>query len=522
MSIQKLILCFDGTGNEPADSEADRRFFGLLGTEDASVSNVCKLHLLFGGDLKNGQAIDGQRSFYYSGVGTYGGTLRRVFNTLLAPDNKDVGRIIRAAVKDVAQWEQDNPGEAYELFVFGFSRGAAIARRFAAVLHDFQEIKRAPQVRFLGVFDTVAAIGKPNLDDDTKPISDVLFENGTLSQRVDEALHLLSLDEQRIAFQPTLVNKDPRVTEVWFPGVHSDIGGGFRFDGLSDITLQFMLDEIERRGLGLKVRDPLEIPYAEINGQCDNCDLDMEDLIIQPDPLGKMHPKKRPPVATRITLADRVPRVNVEDRASPDENDLPLIHAAAVERVHGDRDYRPKTLRRPHGVLYTYGMPNLEPVVTWSGLGEHLMVGERPAKLLEVDGTQTAKVYANRKYNRSGVLLEKDAQYLFRVPEGQVWYDASIGCDENGWDRDGQELGMRELFIKLSEGRRRHPKARWFELIGTVGLNDENRFRVIKHTGADAAFSPKAEGELYFFANDLDRMYGNNRGFIVVNVTRIA
>ena len=522
MSKQKLILCFDGTGNEPADSEADKRFFGLLGTEDESVSNVCKLHLLFGGDLKNGQAINGQRSFYYSGVGTYGGTLRRVFNSALAPDNKDVGRIIRAAVKDVAQWERDNPEKKYELFIFGFSRGAAIARRFAAVLHKFHEITRAPSVRFLGVFDTVASIGKPNLDDDTKPVSDVVFENGTLSPKVKEALHLLSLDEQRIAFQPTLMNKDSRVTEVWFPGVHSDIGGGFHFDGLSDIALQFMLDEIKRRELGLHVRDPLVIPYADINNQCDNCDLGLEDLMIQPNPLGKMHAKKRLPIATRITLADRAPRVNVNDKPSSDKNDLPLVHVAAIERVHADRDYRPKSLRRAHKVLYFYGSPNSDSVIAWSSLGEHLIVGDRPAKPLKVGDKQTTRVYANRKYNRSGVLLEKNAKYQFAIPKGQVWYDASIDCDENGWDRDSEALGIKELFIKLSEGRRRHPKAKWFELIGTVGSNDDNLLRVTKHTSKNSAFSPRTEGELHFFANDLDRKYGNNRGFITVDVRRIA
>ncbi len=522
MTKEKLILCFDGTGNEPSDSETDRRLFGLLGTEDNSISNICKLHLLFGGDLKNGQSIAGQKSFYYSGVGTYGGALRRVFNKALAPENKDVGRIIRAAVEDLAQWEQDNPNTEYELFIFGFSRGAAIARRFAAVLHTFNEISRSPNIRFIGIFDTVAAIGKPNLDDDTKPVSDVLFENGSVSPKVIEALHLLSLDERRIAFQPTLMNKDQRVTEVWFPGVHSDIGGGFRFDGLSDVTLQFMLDEIKNRALGLQVRDPINIPYNKINDQCANCDLDLEDLMIQPEPQGKIHPKKRPLIATRVTLADRTPRINIDDQPSQSEDDLPLIHAAAIERVHADRDYRPKSLRGKHKVLYPYGAPTQEPIVRWKNLAEHLMVGDLSAKPLKIDATQTTKVYANRKYNRSGILLETNAQYQFSIPTEQVWYDASISCNEKGWDRETQELGLSELFIKLSEGKRRHPEAKWFELIGTVGPNEDNLFRVTQYTEEGATFSPDTDGELNFFANDLDRKYGNNRGFITVNVTRVG
>ena len=468
-----------------------------------------------------GKPFPGQQSFYYSGVGTYGGTLRRVFNTALAPSNKDVGRIIRAAVKDLENWEKVNQGLEYELFIFGFSRGAAIARRFASILHSFDELTRSPSIRFIGVFDTVAAIGKPNLDDDTKPVSDVLFENGSLSPKVTEALHLLSLDERRVAFQPTLMNKDPRVTEVWFPGVHSDVGGGFRFDGLSDVALQFMLDEIQNRNLGLQIKDPIGVPYDDINDQCDHCDLALEDLIIQPDPLGKIHQKKRPPITTRITLSDRTPRINIDDQPSTDNEDLPLIHASAIERVHTDREYRPKALRGKHNVLYPYGAPTREPIVTWESLGEHLMVGDLPAKPLPVDATQSTTVYANRKYNRSGILLEEGAKYLFSVPENQIWYDASIACDEMGWDRETQELGISELFIKLSEGRRRHPDAKWFELIGAIGTNDHNLFRIIEHTDENSIFSPKTDGELQFFANDLDRMYGNNRGFITVNITRV-
>lgn len=522
MAKESLILCFDGTGNEPGDSRDDERLFGLLGTEDASISNIFKLHLLLGGDLADGQAIEGQRSYYYSGIGTYGSKVRRVFNQALSPANKDVGRIISAAVEDLAQWERDHPGVDYELSLFGFSRGAAIARRFAAKLHEFDALQRASRVRFIGVFDTVASIGKPNLDDDTKPISDVVFENGTLSAHVDEALHLLSLDEQRIAFQPVLMNKDDRVTEVWFPGVHSDVGGGFRFDGLADIALQFLLDELDRRHLGLQITDPMSVPCEEINAQSQDCDLDLADLIIQPDPLGKMHPKKRPPIMTRITLASREPRINIDDKPSQDEADLPIVHASAIERIHADREYRPKALRRAHKVLYPYGAPHLDPIMTWQGLDEHLVVGERMAKPLEVGKAQMTRVYANRKYNRSGVLLRAGEKYVFEIPAGQVWYDASIDCNETGWDRDTEELGILELFVKLKEGQRRHPTAKWFEMIATVGRSDQALARVIEHTKDGEPFAPRQEGELHFFANDLDKRYGNNRGFISIYVTRVG
>lgn len=513
----KLILCFDGTGNEPKDATQEKTWFGLGEEADSSISNVFKLHLMFGGDLKGNQVLTGQRSYYYSGVGTYGKTLKRAFNQALAPENKDVSKIIRAAVDDLAAWEKGNPGQEYELYLFGFSRGAAIARRFASVVGKFDTLLKPPVVRFLGVFDTVASIGRPNLDDDTKPISDVVFENGTLSDQVKEALHLLSLDERRVAFMPTLMNHEERVTEVWFPGVHSDIGGGFNADGLSDITLQFMTDELERRGLGLQLLDPIKIDCGEINKQCDNCDLDLHDLIIQPNPMGKLHYQKRPPITSRITLTDRRALVSIGDKPS---EITPVIHHSAIQRIHNDPDYRPNALRVPHVVLNPFGADHKSMTEKWSGLSEHILVGEPAARPLDVGKSQTIYVYANQKYNRSRVLLEQNKEYCFTIEAGQLWYDASIACNEKGWDRETKELGCKEFFIKLSEGKRRLPAAKWFELIGAVDRNDNHLFQVTNFTSILNIYSPPEEGELFLFANDMDSRYGNNRGLLQVVVTR--
>ena len=57
---------------------------------------------------------------------------------------------------------------------------------------------------------------------------------------VEKAIHFVSIDEAREPFIPTLFNSDPRVTEIWCPGIHSDIGGGYYHDGLSDNVLQLM------------------------------------------------------------------------------------------------------------------------------------------------------------------------------------------------------------------------------------------------------------------------------------------
>ncbi|MBW1792226.1 MAG: DUF2235 domain-containing protein, partial [Deltaproteobacteria bacterium] len=227
---KNITICFDGTCNHPRDARQEREWFGRGEIEDSSITNIVKLHLLLGGNLLNTALNAGQHSFYYSGIGTYGTHLQRLFNVVFAPENLDVGRIVRKAREDLAAvWEK---GDAVHLF--GFSRGAALARRFAAILlhNGLPGMKEIPSIRFLGVFDTVASLGLPNLDDEEKPVSDVVFENHTVAANVREALHLVALDENRIAFQPTLMNMDKRVTEIWFPGAHSDIGGGFFHDGL--------------------------------------------------------------------------------------------------------------------------------------------------------------------------------------------------------------------------------------------------------------------------------------------------
>ena len=131
---KNLIFCFDRTANEPEDAAQGTTRRG--GVEDDNITNVLKLHLLFGGDLKDGNAHKlKQFSLYYVGVGTYGSKFKHVFNTALTLT--DVGRIIRHGLDDLKK--RYRKGD--QIFLFGFSRGAAIARRFASRLaEDPQQI----------------------------------------------------------------------------------------------------------------------------------------------------------------------------------------------------------------------------------------------------------------------------------------------------------------------------------------------------------------------------------------------
>ena len=337
---KNILLCFDGTNNHPKDAEQEREWFGRNKIEDSGITNVLKLHLIFGGDLDNKSGSATQHSFYYPGVGTYGSKFRQVFNATLAPENLDVGRIILNAASDLKSVYQ--PGD--KIFIFGFSRGAAIARKFASVIGKHIDcIKNPRPVRFLGVFDTVASIGVPNLDKHDMPRSDVVFEDQFISPHIQEALHLVAIDENRVAFQPTLMNAETRVTEVWFPGAHSDVGGGFWYDGLSDTTLQFMLEHIKRKALGVTLHKPADINFANLIAAGGKYHIDFDDVRILPDILGKSHPKDRWGPIAGLTLSPR--KICVLDAGKPSATGTPLVYVGTGTRIEKIAEYRPQALK---------------------------------------------------------------------------------------------------------------------------------------------------------------------------------
>ena len=107
------------------------------------------------------------------------------------------------------------------------------------------------RVEFIGVWDTVAAYGLP-VDELTRAVDQYIWplsmRDRDLNPRVERAMHALALDDERNTFHPQLWNEgrpvgDPkgrppnerreRLTQVWFAGVHSDVGGGYPDDGVS-------------------------------------------------------------------------------------------------------------------------------------------------------------------------------------------------------------------------------------------------------------------------------------------------
>ena len=107
-----------------------------------------------------------------------------------------------------------------------------------------------PSIEFIGVWDTVAAVGLP-FDEATylldKFIFRFKFKDHSLNKKVKRACHALSVDDERQTFHPLLWENDERVEQVWFPGVHSNVGGGYPQQGLSLVSLDWMMEQVKAK-----------------------------------------------------------------------------------------------------------------------------------------------------------------------------------------------------------------------------------------------------------------------------------
>ena len=331
-----LIFSFDGTGHEPADAEGFR--------QDESISNILKLHLLLGGGIdaqppRRTPAGGSQKMHYYNGIGTRqdGATVpllgrlysagRRVVNLALAPTFSDAQQILDEAAEDLAKVYE--PGD--RIVLFGFSRGAALARKFATLL---LEADARREVAFLGVFDTVAAMGG-------LVGGEVEMEAGALHARVRKAVHAVAIDEDRAAFAPTLIPMTPgdedRVAEIWFPGVHGDIGGGYWNDGLSDVVLEYMIGRCrEALGDALVLGDYPSVDAFRGQG---GTEIAVDDVALEPRFDAPMHADGGKTLFPRET---RHIHVRSEDGAA---DALPVLHYATKLRVDAVGDYRPPAVR---------------------------------------------------------------------------------------------------------------------------------------------------------------------------------
>jgi len=242
--VLEIGVFFDGTGN----NERNAQVGGTEGSYANARSNVSLLKDLYypGGDRYDERNACGGYAKRYSrlyvqGIGTSDDEEDDLWGMAMGVGERGVeNRVIRAAL-DVGQIiNRLSPGiepEEIVLDVFGFSRGAAAARHFVNGFNAgqldysrwglFNDIHaRLPEgrnvrLRFVGIFDTVAAIGTNANDADNQDVN-VHLNSGS----ADTIFHLTANDEIRHSF--SLNDNQPSGGEVErLPGVHSDVGGGY-------------------------------------------------------------------------------------------------------------------------------------------------------------------------------------------------------------------------------------------------------------------------------------------------------
>ncbi len=141
------------------------------------------------------------------------------------------------------------------------------------------------------------------------------------------------------------------------------------------------------------------------------------------------------------------------------------------------------------------------------------------SSILAVGESHSFCVASVNFYNDSRVCLVAGAHYTFHVDACSTWKDLQIVTDANGWTAEQAPFGTRRL-VRRMEWRRRFPTANWFELVGTIGQNECNHFRIgCGDTGKK--YSPTVSGPFYAFANDLPSKYRNNSGSIRVTIKRV-
>jgi uncharacterized protein (DUF2235 family) len=374
---KKLVVCCDGTWNKPRDRtnifRTYEHFHRQLGgpAEDADREA--------GWRRCRGRARDGSEVvlFYDKGVGTEIGRL-------LGGGAFGVG--LSRNVCDAYHFLAGHYVTGDEIYVFGFSRGAYTARSLCGFIAatdgllerpSLSEVRRAyiaryateerivarPQgstreaawravkgwfgglagsglddlprwgdvrIRFLGVYDTVGALGLPLPKAERLNDAVVGFHDTTLGPRVEHAVQALAVDERRGPYRPTIWRQPTgglaagqTCLQVWFPGVHSDIGGGYDDKGIGDVTLDLILRRAAAAGLVLDPADPFpHLAPQPLPPQHDSFDAFWSTASTAFAELELQH--VRPVGPTQRAMADELP---------PDAAGREMLHPLLVERL---------------------------------------------------------------------------------------------------------------------------------------------------------------------------------------------
>jgi uncharacterized protein (DUF2235 family) len=257
---KNIIFCADGTWDNPL---SDTNVYALSKAAIQSSSQVV---------------------IYEDGVGSDGTPLQKLTGGALGDG---LFQKIKQGYTSIAHVYEDGDS----LFLFGFSRGAFTTRSLAGMIADcglpvaspddnlvnaaFQAYRDKSQlptflaannmidakIKMVGVWDTVGALGIPAIFGGIDQTYGFLDTN--LHPDVLNAYQALAIDERRQEFPPTLWTSAPAagqvLEQVWFAGVHCDVGGGYPETGLSDTTYSWML--AKAMALGLQVAPGVAAEY---------------------------------------------------------------------------------------------------------------------------------------------------------------------------------------------------------------------------------------------------------------------
>jgi uncharacterized protein (DUF2235 family) len=300
--MKRLVLCLDGTWNSPNNAKQRDDL-----TTVYKPSNPLKVARSIPPVAPDGLT---QVTYYDSGVGAlnrHPGLSNKALQWL---DNKlggAWGAGFQGNVEDAYTFIVNNYGndDLDQIYVFGFSRGAGQARSLcrliswaggivrksdsyyapdifraylevqgAGTLQNASEriqdpalrakLERAlpklsafgpPRVRFLGVWDTVLALGPRLRSGHRTSTPEQAFHTGSRPAAcVDVACQALAIDESRYDFRPEIW-REPHdgqsLKQRWFAGAHSNVGGGLRHDGLANISLHWIVEEARAANLHL-------------------------------------------------------------------------------------------------------------------------------------------------------------------------------------------------------------------------------------------------------------------------------
>ena len=513
--MKRLVVCCDGTWNNPEQEEN-----GIT-----APTNVVKLYNALADEDANGTK---QLRYYHPGLG---GEDSGIVDEILGGA---LGVGIGHHISSAYHWLGSNYEEGDEIYLYGFSRGAFTARSLGGMLskglldlrsissdESWKRVKKAYEtgyrknlssseewaqndwnffnnrgktpIHFIGVWDTVGALGVPddleilNFFDDKKKWQ---FHDTTLGSNVRCARHAMAMDEIRSTFSITRwtnASECDDALEVWFPGVHSDVGGGYAHSDLSYGALRWMMDESRSKGLMFR-----ESAYE----------------LIYNNPLGVLHNSYKGIFSKLRSRPRNIPEVSEKNR---------------------DKFHESVFIRQKKSPL------------------EYPQYHQ--SKTLEVGESLTVEIFADTKWNHTQLYLGENQSFTFWATG--KWVDSKDVCDWRGTENDeftmgdivratSSFLGKSEAFLKRvlkNEsmdiiGTKRVENMRWFTMVGALA-NDAGESAVVGNDGSAVEHQYvdltqhetiplviKHPAYLYCFANDVWSLYENNHGSVHLTVTR--